>query len=297
MERTLRTRKRWHESVLLWSACAVVGAALMALAVVARLSHDSQYSFHGMQASSGSGPASFLMFNCSAPIEYPDGTTTVLHMNMYVYDREISGSSVPYIVWEFRRDDGWNRSRGDEQQVAGHFYPDLPELFASFEDEDARFARDIADWSRHGALVRNIDSITYDRLVEAFRKAARLAVRDPSAWEPSWARYSMVNAQGERFTRREEFDVIRVSTELGYSSLLVRAGQYRKVHERVFGAGIVVFGLGMVMLFFPWTVARRRARMGRCRKCGYELDGLREAMRARGEERVVCPECGEEAHA
>lgn len=290
MERTLRARKRWRGSVLLWSVCAVVGAALMALAVVARLSHEPLY---------GSALPSYSTnwFVTSMRIQLPDGTHCSMNYIGELVPRRLWGSIVPRFRWDFVKQDEWMLSENTPKGYLCHaVYADFGEVLKLLDDPDARvtgipefgIARFVSISPRRGRgflqgpLYEGTPGVTNDLARIALERARQTYERDPQAW------------QRVRSFQQGGSDAIVVYTELDYPSVWVFLGQFVTVHPWVFGVGLVMFGGGMFGFVKYGVVRGRRRKRGRCLRCGYEMREVVEAMRERGEEKIACPECGNE---
>lgn len=290
LERTLNTRKRWRESVLLWSACAVVGAALMALAVVARLSHEPLY---------GSALPAYATnyYGTRLKLELPDGRYCDVFYIGELVPRRILGSIVPYFRWDFVKDDQWMLTERTTDGYQYHaVYTDFSEVLELLDDPGARVTG-ISEFGPvvgisfppprdrgilRGPIYSGKPGVTDELARLALDRARQTYERDPQAW------------QRVRSFQQGGSDAIVVYTELDYPSVWVFLGQFVTVHPWVFGVGLVMFGGGMFGFVKYGVVRGRRRKRGRCLRCGYEMREVVEAMRERGEERIVCPECGSE---
>lgn len=235
--------------------CVVVGVALMAGAVKARLSHDAAFTCgHHTQL----GHLDFY-------------SEDHFHLFMIGYrwnnsGRTILGSNVPVIEWEFGRHMFlyFDPLTGEVSHSATRItdMAVICECYRQFGHSDSQFHS--LSFGAHPCR-----GVTRDLHLLAFDMACDWVLQSSNHSVP-----------------------VSVTTELDYPSVWVHAGQFLTVHPWVFGAGAVLFGGGAVWLLLPWIIAAGRRRRGMCRRCGYALVGIVEVAGERGERIVVCPECG-----
>lgn len=294
MGRARHSKYRGRGRVIMWSVCVVVGAALMAIVLAARLSHDAWYG-------SVVPPWWQTPERGSVWIVLADGRRCEVPYMGAMEVRTLLGSDVARYRWQFLKRNEWVLESPAGLPTA--IYSDFQDALRLLDEPGAQ----VTGVAEFVSKQRSSEPGSGTRLPSAWmwqegrpgvtnELARRALMRARARLEQERNPWQQVNYQ-VRPTRpgliTVSSDALPVTTELDHPSVWVYLGQFVTVHPWVFGMGSGLVVGTSVEVVRHGVRHRRWRKQGRCLRCGYEMREVVEAMRKRGEEKIVCPECGE----